>query len=394
MIEVYPQNLSVEGNSLMINSRIAFGGEDHTLWYKIPAEFREFVVDENLDAFLVGILFLGLERREDIRINGQISEKLFYSLSHYLIPAFVQANPNYKQIKIIPDQLNKANLNKIEAAATGLSCGVDSFATYFTHREEVGSFKIDYFTFFNAGSHGDLGGKRAREVYEQRYNIVQMFAKKENKKLISIDSNLSEILNINFQKSHSIRNISCALNLQKLFRNYYYASAYRLDHFKLNANDTSDADFLILRLLDTESTSFYSSVAQLTRVERTLLISDFPETYDYLDVCTNPWMERDKINCSKCYKCLRTQLTLDIAGELEKYQEVFDVYLFRKIKHKYIGELLYKKNKSPLDRELIDFMNEKNYPLNAMVYFNGFEYRIRTTTLSVKKYIKNLIKSF
>lgn len=393
MIEVYPQNLSIEGNSLMINSRIAFGGEDHTLWYKIPSEFREFVVDENLDAFLVGVLFLGLERKEDIRINGQISEKLFYSLSHYLIPAFVQANPDYRQIKIIPDRLNKANLNKMAAAATGLSCGVDSFATYFTHKEEVGSFKIDYFTFFNAGSHGDLGGERAREVYEQRYNRVEKFAQNENKKLISIDSNLSEILNINFQKSHSIRNISCALNLQKLFRNYYYSSAYRLDHFRLNANDTSDADFLFLRLLDTESTSFYSSVAQFTRVERTLLISDFPETYDYLDVCTNPWTRKELVNCSECYKCLRTQLTLEVAGKLDNYKHVFDLELFSKVKKRYIGELLVKKNKSPLDRELIDFLKERNYPLPSIIYLYGTQQVMRKKINSSKKYIRNFIKN-
>ncbi|MFD2834243.1 hypothetical protein [Gramella sp. AN32] len=380
----------MENDSVLITSRVFFDNKDHFLWYKFPLEYKEFIITGNLDAFLVGLLFLGLERKENIKIKGNVSEKLFYTIRHYLIPALASANSEYVKIDIFADNLNGNDLNKAAIAGTGLSCGIDSFATFYDHIDEKGSFKIDYFTFFNVGSHGDLGGSHARKIYESRLEGIRSFAAQVNKKLITVDSNLSEILKLNFQQSHSLRNISCALHLQKLFKNYFYASAYKLDHFKLNPKDTSDSDFLYLRFLDTESTSFYSSVAQYTRVERTLMVAGYSDTYNYLDVCTNPWENIDEINCSRCYKCLRTQLTLDIAGKLKNYEGVFDISLFKKIKARYIGELLFKKNKSPLDREVLDFMKERNYTIDPEVYFFGIYSLYRINKIIFKKNIKKL----
>src|SRR5690606_756799 len=116
--------------------------------------------------------------------------------------------------------------------------------------------------------------------------------------------------------------------------NYYYSSAYRFDHFKFNARDTSDYDTLILKMLSTESTTFFASAAQFTRVERTEKISAFTTTYKYLDVCTDPPVDSLYINCSQCFKCMRTQLTLELIGRLEEYNKVFNLKIYYKEKKK------------------------------------------------------------
>ncbi|MBZ9729753.1 hypothetical protein LB467_08625 [Salegentibacter sp. JZCK2] len=388
MIQVELPSLREEKNCVFITSEIIVSGSPFSLWYKFPLKLKNFLVTENLDAFLVAILTLGLKKGEDIYLKGALSARLNYSLNHYLIPALCLANPNFSKIRIFTEDLNEEDLNVGNIAGTGLSCGIDSFATYFDHINEKGAYKIEYFTFFNVGSHGDFGGENSRKLFHRRLKSVKEFSEKVGKEIIDVDSNLSEILKMNFQEAHSFRNISCALHLQKLFKNYYYASAYRLDHFRLNFADTSDSDLLYLSFLSTESTNFYSSVSQYSRVERTKLISQYTETYNYLNVCTEPNENKTFINCSRCYKCLRTQLTLDLLGKLDFYSNVFNLREYQKAKNSYIGDILEKNSKSPLDIELIEYLkNTKSFNAFSVVLYTCKAF-INLRKKALRKFLK------
>lgn len=392
MIVINTPKIETEGNFVVISADIEINEVIEKLWYKFPVEFKKFLVTENVDAFLVGILFLGLKSGNDITLRGTVSARLFYTLRHYLIPALTLANPEFHKIKIFAHQLNYEDLNKGKIAGTGMSCGIDSFATYFDHFKEAGPYKIDYFTFFNVGSHLDSGGEKGRKIYQNRLKSVNEFAKNERKEVISVDSNLSEILKMNFQQTHSLRSISCVLHLQKLFKNYYYASAYRFDHFKLNPKDTSDFDLFNVQMLSTESTNFFASAAQYSRVERTIMVAEHPETYQKLDVCTSPTLQSDFINCSSCYKCLRTQLTLDMTSKLHLYKDVFNTNQYYKIKDQYIGQLLTKRKKSPLDMEVIDLLKLNKYRPSGIIYYYGVTSWLNSQKINFKKLIKNSVK--
>lgn len=355
------------------------------LWYSFSSKYKEYLIDEQLDAFVVGLLFLGLKTGHDLKLKSPISARLFYSLNHYLIDAFCLVNPNYKRIKIIPTSLSTADFNVANTAGTGLSCGIDSFATYFDHKDEVSPYMIEYFTFFNVGSHGDNGGDKARKIFNERFNNVSNFAKKVNREVITVDSNLSEILKMKFQETYNLRTISCVLLLQKLFKNYYYSSGTRFDHFAFNNKEIADLDMLIIPNLSTESTSFFVSALKYSRIARTNLISEFPQTFEHLDVCTHPYLEgRDEINCSECYKCQRTMLTLELLEKLEFYAKVFDLDKFRKNKKKYIGWLLSKKKKLTLDRELIRVLKEMNQ-IDSETYFYMIKNILYRQKLKLKK---------
>lgn len=360
-------------------------GNRKKLWYSFSAEYEEYLIDEQLDAFVVGLLFLGLKTGHDIKLNAPLSARLYYSLNHYLIDALCLVNPDYKKIRVIPSTLSTLNLNESNTSGTGLSCGIDSFATFFDHKNEDRPYKIEYFTFFNVGSHGDNGGDKAREIFNKRFKNVSQFAKKVDRDVITVDSNLSEILNMKFQETYNLRTISCALLLQKLFKNYYYSSGTRFDHFAFNNKEIADLDMLIIPNLSTESTSFFVSALKYSRIARTELISNFPETYKHLDVCTHPYtQDRREINCSECYKCQRTMLTLELLGKLELYSKVFDLDKFKKNKKKYIGWLLSKKKKLTLDRELIKVLKEMNQ-IDVEIYFYMIKHILYRQKSNIKK---------
>ncbi len=246
MIIIHKPELKIEEDFAIISSKFELNDEIDFLWYKVHLKFKDLIVIENMDAFIVGLLFLGLKTGNDIKLNGSMSAKLFYTINHYVIKALCFANSEYVPIKIIPEHLNNLNFNVGNVAGTGLSCGVDSLATYCDHFNETEPFKIEYFTFFNVGSHGDNGGPQARKFFWKRLESITGFARDVKKEVIFVDSNLSEILQMKFQQTYNLRNISCALLFQKLFKNYYYSSGTRFDHFSTNKNEIADLDMLII----------------------------------------------------------------------------------------------------------------------------------------------------
>src|SRR5690606_31748737 len=108
------------------------------------------------------------------------------------------------------------------------------------------------------------------------------------------------------------------------------------------------------RFLSTESLDFISSMSQLNRIERTKIVSEFEPAFRFLDVCTSP--NFDKINCSICDKCMRTQLTLDIFGRLSEFNTVFDSEKYYKLKKDFLGKIIATKKINQINLELYDYL--------------------------------------
>jgi len=384
---IYEPQKIVKDDEVIIKAAFDSNNKRQELWFSFNKRYENYIITENADAFLVGLLLLAMKNGENIDVQAQVSAKLYYQLNHYLINALNLANNDWKKINIRVKSINDKDLCIKPSAGTGISCGVDSFATIYDHLNEVDNFRIKYFTFFNAGSHGDFGGDKARRVFKDRLKLVKSYADDINKQIIEIDTNLNEILMMNHQQTHTIRDVACVLNLQKLFRYYYYASAYRFNHFKLNQNDMADYDILLLSLLSTESTTFYSAVSQYTRVERTRNITEYPYTYKYLNVCTAASKTGRVENCSVCNKCLRTQITLDLLGKLDLYQDVFDLKKYSNKKEKYVGQILSQKNSDIFSKEIYSLIKNKNYHVPLISYFYCVLY-------TIKKLLKYLFNTF
>lgn len=384
MIILYKPEIIEQGSKTIIKSAYKLDNKTNYLWFSFSSDYKNYLVTENLDAFVVGLLLLAMKRGEDIELKAPISERLYYTLNHYLINALNLANSDFKKIKILATELNSVNLNTSAVAGTGISCGVDSFATIYNHINDPEPFKIKYYTFFNAGSHEEFGGELARKIFQDRLHLVKPFAEECNIDIITIDTNLNEILMMNHEQTHTIRDVACILNLQKLFKYYYYASAYRFDYYKLNKYSQGGYDILSLSMLSTESTNFFSSVSQYTRVERTENISNYEPTYTHLNVCVAPSGTGIE-NCSICPKCLRTQLTLDLLGKLHLYNKVFNINKYYQKKNWYIGKVLLEKNSDMYCKEIYDLMKVKKYNISLKSYFYF-------SIIHVKKRIKKLLK--
>ncbi|MCL6572370.1 MAG: hypothetical protein K6T88_11905 [Bacillus sp. (in: Bacteria)] len=324
--------------------------EDY-LWYEVDEKYGQYLTIERTDAFLVGLFLLALKKGNDIEVLGPVSERLYYKLNKYLFHLTAEIRGDQKEIKIYCDKVVAEFLPNEGAVGTGLSCGIDSFSTIYNHLVEdcPDDYKITHFTFFNVGSNGSLGGEKARNLFRKRTDLVKPCANELGKELITVDSNISEILELGFYETHTYRNLSACLALQKLFKIYYYSSSYALKYFELKPESCGHYDIFNMSMLSTENISFFSSCPHHTRVDKTRMVSNYEPAYKYLNVCIV-----NGENCGGCEKCVRTLLTLEVLGKLNEFSSAFNLDNYYKKRDNYLAKILAFHNSNDYMKEIYD----------------------------------------
>lgn len=339
----------------------------HELWYSLPVEYSNWFSTDRCDGFLVGLLLQAMERNEDIVLEGSVSSRLFHNLQNFFIPMMAQAFPNLHRININPKSLLDEPTGG-RGVCTGFSGGIDSFAAFIKHyiNEPSQGHKISHFLFHNVGSHGSSDPELARKLFKERYEMARPFASEIGIPFIMVDSNLSKIFDIDFIKMHSALNASIPLVLQNQFQRYFYASTYKyLDCSVRGIDDIAHFDPLAFHLLSTEGLECVSTGCEMSRVEKTNMVATYKPSYRYLNVCVDPAYEGQ--NCSVCFKCSRTILTLELLGMAHLYKNIFDLEKFGKIRLNYVLKLLTYKH-GAFEAEIAELYREKSRGVIASAF--------------------------
>lgn len=372
-----------EGDFRYLESKIFLDNKlIYELWFKIEKQYEEYLCADNGNAFLITLLPYIVKHNYDVKINAKISSKLYYQINDYLLPLLCKEFKK-KMISIeceLTDQIYNG-----KAVGASVSCGVDSFYTILKHKEQLDKkYNITHLAFFNAGSHGQYGGDDARRLYNERLQEVRKFCKKNNYELVTVDSNMNELIMMNHEKTHTFRTLGCVFVLEKLFSKYYFASGLGFNGSKIDESDTAYYDILNVHCLSNENISFYCSGLETTRQEKINFISKYPETYNSLNVCVHDKWE----NCSECEKCIRTMTALESIGKLEEYKEVFDLKKYYKNRNKYHRLLLKYQNdkiKKDIYKEIVESYKENNIHISKISKM--------TVLIPTKNEIKKLIKN-
>lgn len=357
-IRINSPQLRVENAKARLSSAIEIGGEKQTLWYEIPEMYAEWFAVDRCDGFVVALLLQAMSRGDDLIVEGSMSSRLYHNLVWFFIPMMAKAFPQYEPVKIIHSGLLN-NCLKGDGAATGFSGGVDSFAAIIQHliHEESPDYKITHFLFHHVGAHGHSNPEHARQLFRQRFKEVQGYSQEVGIPLVPVDSNLVEILPIDFLRMFMTLNASVLLILQNKFARYFYASSEQYADCGVNKSDIIGRfDPFAFHLLSTESLACISTGGQLSRVEKTALVSSYEPTYRYLNVCID--IHSHGKNCSVCSKCCRTLLTLELQGTIHLYEHIFDLDAYRKQRQNYIRNVVMKSGPGDIDYEVVELARD------------------------------------
>jgi len=361
--------------------------QDTLLWYEFDKNIEEYITTEKHDGFVVGLLLLAMKNREDIHIQGKISGKLYYNMTNYYMDIVQSFAPEFHKIRIVPDGLTgKTGYRRGNGVITGFSAGIDSFSVIHDHLENPvpDEYKITHFLFNNVGSHGEWDAENAEKLFLKRYELIKGYPEDISIPFICVNSNLSEILQMEFRKTHPPRNVSTVLMLQGLVSKYYYASAYKYEDCYIGKQDgLGRADPFSLHLLSTESLECISAGCQNSRTDKTRIVSEYKHSKKWLNVCGST--RGNAKNCSTCWKCNRTLFTLELLGKLNDYREVFDLEKWNWSRKWFIPDtILNPRVDDPLIEEIRVLAREKQYHYSTRDKVLNFIIRI----LPVKLYKK------
>ena len=363
---IYPSEVVTQGGRARVITPFESGGRRHTLWYSVEATYADYLLPGRVDHCVVPLLPLAMLRGEDVRVEGGLSEKLYYNLSRHLTRILSLMYPRLKPVKIDARTLDATPARRGPGAVvTGFTGGIDSSCVFAEHffQEAPAGFRITHCLFNNVGSHGREVAV-AEPVFQKRIGYVRPILEEWRVPLVTVDTNLHEFISapeglkeLEYVKTHSLRNASGALLLQKLFGRYLYASAYAYEDCRVSDVDTMGyGDPFVMHLLSTESLECISTGCQHTRTEKTALVSEMAASRRYLCVCT---AKHAPHNCSACNKCARTMLTLEILGKLDAYAEVFNLAKYRKIRSRFIANVIARSD--PLSGEIVKLARERGF---------------------------------
>ena len=311
------------------------------LWFRLP-EQHAGLITELADPAVIGLLVPAMHAAEPMRVEGPVTDELVHNLVHgyqHILEAVIRG---LERVGIHAPNSVVAG-NPAAGVATGFSAGVDSYTVLAEHYFSTvpKDLRLTHLMFFNVGSNGSGRGEDQRRNFCIRYDRLAPVVEALGLPFVRVDSNLDDFYRFSYyQQTNGPRNIAAASLLQGGLGRYYFASSFPYAHVRIQRmHDTAFSDPISLPLLATRHFRPVSHGDQYTRVEKTLIVADLPASHGSLDVCLSPWPAGGR-NCSRCFKCLRTELTLEIAGRLEQYREVFDLDVYRRYRADFLYEVV------------------------------------------------------
>ena len=312
------------------------------LWFTLP-EAHAGMVTELADPAVIGLLIPAMHSGEPLSVDGSVTDELAHNLTH-----------GYQHIlQAVTSGLHRIPLeiaNPVPATdpapgvGTGFSGGVDSFTVLAEHfyQPVADDLRLTHLALFNVGAM--TGGEPGRRHFHRVHSLLAPAADRIGLPFIPIDSNLDEFYRFaGFVQTHGPRNLGVASLLQGGLGRFYFASTHPFPEvFVGPSHSTAYSDPISMPLLETRQFRPLFHGSQYTRAEKTLIVAEVEESHQSLHVCTT--LTADGRNCSRCNKCLRTELTLDVTGHLKSYGRAFDLDVYRRVRRAYLDEVAWSRD--------------------------------------------------
>jgi hypothetical protein len=353
------------------------------LWFSVAAQ-HEDLLTERADHVAVGLLLPAMRYGRDLRVGGVVTDSLLHRLNHDLQSLVRDVHPSFRPVSVVAEETAPAGA-ALSAVATGFSGGVDSFATlteYASGARVPVSLRVTHLLNNNVGAHGEGG----RALWRRRFDALQPVAADLGLPFVRVDSNIDDHYpRMGFAQTVTFRNAAVMHLLGGGIGRSYHASEGTFRHLRMPPphGDIGLAGAMTFPLLSTTALTLESTSSGMSRIERTLALVGRPYAR-YLDVCIDADPNRTT-NCSRCWKCMRTMLTLEIAGRLDEFvPEVFARSPYEARRSQYYAELM--SSIEPNDVELVEYGDRNGWRWGAVA-------RGRAAVLRAKRGVREAARS-
>lgn len=296
---------SIHGE-IELGARFEYTGGQHRVWYRVEAS-NENLLTSVADPFLLGTLMIAMNKRENLRVHGQVSPSLLRNLEDFQQAWAVWEPKMYGIIEITADQEVESIFPERQGMICCFSGGVDSCFTAFRHSRGITTrFPLPLQTAVFV--HGFDIPISQNEVFKSARRNIQLQLDSLGLGLFVIRTNFKE--ESIFWPHEYGPGVASVLSL---FQKKYVAgviaqgvpfSSY--EYLPEGSNPLSDP------FLSSTSFAIIADGGAYTRSDKIRVISEWPEGMQYLRVCWEG--EKKDRNCCVCEKCIRNILTFRSLG--------------------------------------------------------------------------------
>ena len=273
------------------------------------------VVEANTSAFLSAALLPCMELGLDCSIDGVVSPRLLDS-TDTIQDIFCGWDSRFHRIRVSGSgDAGTAEVPRVSdgrAAGSFFSGGIDSLYTLHQHLDEVSDLILIHGFDMSVDDHA---------LRTQVSTRVRELAEKTGKRLIEVETNVGAFLRkyVGWSFGHGPALASVGHLLAPQLKKIFIPATHTVsDQVPWGSHPLVDP------LWSNEALEFLHDGGEATRVRKTEVVADWPESLTCLRVC---WRnDGGAYNCGRCSKCLRTMVTLQMLG-MEKALEAFDAPL-------------------------------------------------------------------
>ncbi len=279
------------------------------LVFEYPLRWSDWIT-LRADGFVAALVLRAMTVGEDIEVRAPLSTRLVRGLHEYQ-----QVLASWFPHRLTPVEI-RAPLEPADpvpggAVVTAFSGGVDSFYTLWSHaagQEPDEGARITHALFVH-GFDLPLSHTAAYEFACARFteSLAQVGIE-----LVTARSNIQSFVpRRDWGLFHGGAMIGSTLALGGGVRSFYVPASHTEGRLIPWGSDPR-----IDPLLSTETLEVVHDGAAATRVKKTAAIGTWPPTFGRLRVCVSS--DPALPNCCRCEKCVRTMMTLDLLGVLDR----------------------------------------------------------------------------
>lgn len=370
-MEITNIRLERQGDKTSLLSTVWDNRGQHDLYVTVNQQHENYLDGNSGDPFLLVGLVPAMALGEDLLIDAPVSEKLLYHLKTQLMPWLIKVNTDLKMIEIKTPQGFNQNNAEGQGVGTGISCGVDSFYTILSHlkKELPQKSQLTHLMLIQRQRDTQFNPQMIKSIPKKDEQRIAV-GKKLGLETVYVWTNFSKFMDFPFEQICSFHDLGTALALKKLFHTYYYASSYSLENFHLTFEAAPMYDILNTCAIQTETFQMISHPLLVERAEKTEWIAQYPIAQENLNVCYYEQHEMPTLNCSSCEKCVRTMVTLEACGSLDKFHHVFSLKHYKENRNRFIGNILYRSwvNNNPYDQAIVKKLKKNKIIFGKTTY--------------------------
>jgi hypothetical protein len=329
---------TTRGSTVRITSTIEsrrFGAID--LWFEAGGDAGAMLTRRS-DPFAAAALACAVVLGEELEVRGVTSPRLAWGLRELMFTTHGWWPAWNHLVDLRFERLEEPGADE---QGTGVGCGwsggVDSFYTLLRHRpshEPIPQCRITHLVMVNGFGHDD--DDHAGGTLDSLEAIYRPLAGCLGLGWVQVRTNVKELREpvIGDERHHWLGPmLACVpLALAPMFRRYYIAGADFYGTLK-----PAGTHPLLDVLPATEALHVIHDGCEVTRAEKVTALAEWDEARSLLRVCDHPaWKTADPAtgratNCSRCTKCVRTMITLEVADRLRDVPAFTRPLTFRSI---------------------------------------------------------------